>query len=277
MTPPPSQLAPDEFSAEADHLEVDLEANGLAIVTLSNPEMRNAMSPKMTHAWARLMTALREDHRIRAVVVVGAGKAFCSGGDTSWIGSEPDASVDQLRTRMTPFYRTWLGLRDVPVPVVVGLNGPAIGAGACLALAGDVRVAAESAKFAVPFLKLGMHPGMATTYLLPEIAGIAVARDLLFTGRVIDSSEMLRTNIATQVLPDEGFVEALKEIGRGIAQTAPIATKLAKAVLREGPLPTLNSSVEWEALAQPITLATRDLQEGLAAAREKRTAVFTGE
>lgn len=276
MTPLPEQLNPAEFTAEADHLVVARPESGLVVVTLSYPNRRNAMSAQMTNAWARLVPALAGDKDLRCVVITGEGSSFCSGGDTGWIGAEPHATVDELRARMTPFYRTWLAIRDLEVPVVVGLNGPAVGAGACVALAGDVRIAAVSAAFSVPFLKLGMHPGMATTYLLPEVVGVAAARDLLFTGRTVRAQEMRELGIVSQVLPDEGFTEAVVDVGRGIAANAPFATRLTKAALRDGGPGTLADSVTWEALAQPVTLATADLQEGLAAAREKRPAEFLG-
>lgn len=276
MTPPMPPLVPAEFTEAEDHLTVSRPEPGLVVVTLANPDMRNAMSAKMTQAFARLVPLLIGDDELRAVVLVGAGRAFCSGGDTSWIGSEPHKSVDEVRSRMIPFYRTWLAVRDIPVPVIVGVNGAAIGAGACFALGADVRIGAQSAKFGVPFLKLGMHPGMATTYLLPEVVGLAAARDLLYTGRIIDSARMLELGVVTEVLPDEGFTEAVIAIGSQVAQNAPIATKLTKVALRDGGPATLDACVEWEALAQPITLATEDLQEGLVAAREKRPPRFVG-
>ncbi|MFA7267455.1 MAG: enoyl-CoA hydratase/isomerase family protein, partial [Candidatus Nanopelagicales bacterium] len=174
-----------DFSAERDHLTVERTESGVILITLDYPDRRNAMSGQMTRAWGRLAAAIKVDQTIRAVVVTGAGTAFTSGGDTGWIGGDPGATVDELRTKMMAFYRTWLSMRDVPVPVIAAINGAAVGAGACVALAADIRIASENAKFTVPFLKLGIHPGMATTYLLPEVVGVAAARDLLLTGRVI--------------------------------------------------------------------------------------------
>ncbi len=265
-----------DFHAEKDHVSVEMSDTGVATVVLSYVERRNAMSAAMTSAFDRLLPALASDPNLRAVLITGEGTAFCSGGDTGWIGSDPDASIDQLRKRMMAFYRSWLAIRDIPVPVVMGINGPAVGAGACIALAGDVRIAAQAARFSVPFLRLGMHPGMATTYLLPEVVGVAAARDLLYTGRSIDADEMLRLGIVSQVLPDEGFAGAMAGIAEQVAATAPVAARLLKAGLRDGGPRSLEDSVQWEAMAQPITLATADLQEGLAAAREKRPAKFAG-
>lgn len=275
-TPPESLVNPAEFTPENDHLHVQVTTSGVCIVTLDYPERRNAMSAPMTAAWERLMGAVSSDPGIRSLVVTGEGPVFCSGGDTGWIGSEPDASVDQLRTRMMKFYRSWLSVRDVPVPVVAALNGPAVGAGACIALAADIRIAACRATFSVPFLRLGMHPGMATTFLLPEVVGLTVARDLLFTGRVVNADRMLELGLTSEVMDDDLLLGRAHEIGEQIAADAPIATRLTKAALRHGGPASLAECLEWEAVAQPVTLATDDLQEGLAAAREKRKPNFGG-
>ena len=209
------------------------------------------------------MAELAADRELRAVVVTGEGSAFCSGGNTSWIASEPDATVDQLRTRMLPFYRAWLSIRTLEVPTIAAVNGPAIGAGLCLALACDLRYAAAGARLGVPFVKLGMHAGMGGTHLLPEVVGDAHARDLLLTGRVVDADEALRIGLVSRVLDPATFLDDVLEIAAGIAASAPIATRLTKLALRDGGHADLESALQWEAMAQPITLATEDLQEGI--------------
>lgn len=274
FTEPPPPFSPSDYTPARDHLQVSASDDGVVTVSLSNPERRNAMSAQMTQAWGRLMCALAGSTAVRCVVVTGEGSAFCSGGDTGWIGSEPGASVDALRRRMIPFYRTWLSVRDLPVPVIAGINGPAVGAGACLALAADVRIAAPEARFSVPFLRLGMHAGMATTYLLPEIVGVAAARDLLFTGRSVDADGMQRLGLVSEVVPTDQFSSALNDMAAAVAGNAPIATRLTKEILRGRGPQSLEESIQWESLAQPITLATEDLQEGLAAARERRAPQF---
>ena len=169
------------------HLRLERPSEGVAALTLDNPDQRNAMSDEMTDSWIRAVDELATDRTVRAVVVTGSGSAFCSGGNTSWIASEPDASVDDLRERMMPFYRAWLSIRKLEVPTIAAVNGPAIGAGLCLALACDIRYAAAGARLGAPFVKLGMHAGMAGTWLLPHVVGEAHARDLLLTGRVVDA------------------------------------------------------------------------------------------
>jgi enoyl-CoA hydratase len=251
-------------------------APGVVLVTLDLPDRRNMMSAAMTASWGQVMAGLAADPAVRAVVVTGEGSAFCSGGDVSWIGAEPDATVDELRSRMLPFYRTWLSVREIEVPTIAAVNGAAIGAGLALALACDLRYAAEDAELSVPFTALGMHPGMATTYLLPEVAGLAVARDMLLTGRRLTGTEAAACGLVTQAVPrDEVLTTALAAAG-AVAATAPVATRLTKRALLGGGHASFEAALEWEALAQPVTLATADLQEGLRARRERRPPRFTG-
>ncbi len=262
--------------ADYEHLRLDTPAEGVALLTLDNPDQRNAMSEPMTASWVSAIDELAGDRSVRVVVVTGEGSAFCSGGDTSWIASEPDATVEELRARMLPFYRAWLSIRRLEVPTVAAVNGHAIGAGLCLALACDLRYAAAGARLGVPFVKLGMHAGMGGTHLLPEVVGETHARDLLLTGRVVDAEEALRIGLVSRVHRPEGFLEEVLTTAREIAATAPVASRLTTLALRDGGHAGLEQALQWEAMAQPITLATADLQEGIAAAREKRPARFTG-
>lgn len=261
---------------DLSHLRLERPSAGVVLLTLDDPDKRNVMSETMTASWGRAIADLRADTTVRVVVVTGAGSAFCSGGDTSWIASEPDAGVDQLRSRMLPFYRTWLSIRSLEVPTIAAINGPAIGAGLCLPLACDLRWASSGARMGVPFVKLGMHPGMAGTYLLPEVVGEARARDLLLTGRLVDADEARALGLVSRVVAAESFLDDVLEAAADIAATAPIASKLTKLALLDGGHADLESALQWEAMAQPITLATADLQEGIAASRGKRPAVFQG-
>ncbi|MGH3332799.1 MAG: enoyl-CoA hydratase/isomerase family protein [Nocardioidaceae bacterium] len=258
------------------HLRVERPSDGVVLLTLDNPGQRNAMSDEMTASWAAAVDELATDRSLRAVVVTGEGSAFCSGGNTSWIASEPDAEVDHLRTRMIAFYRSWLSIRKLEVPTIAAVNGPAIGAGLCLALACDLRYAAASARLGAPFVKLGMHPGMAGTYLLPNVVGEAHARDLLLTGRIADAEESMRLGMVSRVFPDAGFLDEVLTVAAGIAATAPIPSRYTTLALRDGGHADFESAIQWEALAQPVTLASADLQEGIAAAKERRAPRFTG-
>ena len=228
---------PNWWTIELEDLRAEVrEASGrrIAVVTFDLPGRRNAMSTAMTQSWVRLMAGLREDPDLAAVVVTGAPPAFNAGGDLSWIVSEPDAQVVDLRRRMLAFYRSWLSIKDLEVPTIAAINGHAIGAGFALALACDIRYAAADAKLGVPFTSLGLHPGMATTWSLPDVAGPAVARDLLLTGRIVTGEEAVTLGLVSRAVPaDEVLGEALAAAER-VAAAAPIATRLTLQALRDG-------------------------------------------
>lgn len=262
--------------ADYTHLRLERPSDGVALLTLDHPDMRNVMSDEMTSSWVAAVRELAADRSVRAVVVTGEGSAFCSGGNKSWISGEPDATVDQLRTRMMPFYRAWLSIRELEVPTIAAVNGAAVGAGLCLALACDIRYAATGARMSVPFVQLGMHPGMAATFLLPDAVGAAAARDLLLTGRAVGADEALRLGLVSRVIDQESFLDEVLDAAAGIAATAPLPSRLTKLALRDGGHADLERCLQWEALAQPITLATEDLQEGVRASAEKRAPIFRG-
>ncbi|MGN6475454.1 MAG: enoyl-CoA hydratase/isomerase family protein [Mycobacteriales bacterium] len=262
-------------------LRVDRRASGVAVLTFALPERRNAMTDELTAAWSAAIADLRADSELRAVVVTGEGTAFCSGGDLSWIGESNDLTVPKIRDRMLPFYRAWLAIRDLEVPTIAAINGHAIGAGLCVALACDLRYAASGASMSVPFTALGMHSGMAATYLLPAAVGIANARELLLTGRRVDADEALRLGLVNGVFDGDpagpgGVVEQALAVAEQISANGPIAVRLTVAGLRNGTPRSLEDALMYEALAQPVTFASEDLTEGLAAAKERRTPNFKG-
>ena len=203
------------------------------------------------------------------MVVTGAGTAFCSGGDLSWIGgrarrhgrrrcASPDAAVLPRPGSRSGTSRCRRSRRS---------TGPAIGAGLALALACDLRYAADDARLGVPFTSLGMHPGMATTYLLPEVAGLAVAREMLLTGRLPSPAPRRpRLGLVNRAVPARrGARRGAGARPTAAAAAAPVATRLTKRALLGGGHASFDAALEWEALAQPVTLATADLQEGLRA------------
>jgi enoyl-CoA hydratase len=273
-------MSPQTWSeGEFDDLRVEArEASGrrIAVVTLDLPDRRNSMSTAMTQSWVRLMGSLRTDEALAAVVVTGAPPAFSAGGDLSWIVKDPDASVSELRARMLEFYRSWLSIRELEVPTIAAINGPAIGAGLAVALACDIRYAAVDATLGVPFTSLGLHPGMATTWSLPNVAGHAVARDLLLTGRVVTGQEALGLGLVSLAVPADQVLPEAVSAAQRVAAAAPIATALTLQAVRDGGHATFDDAVQWEALAQAVTLATDDLHEGIAAAAAKRVPRFDG-
>jgi enoyl-CoA hydratase/carnithine racemase len=260
----------------SEQLLVDRRADGIVVLTLNDPDRRNAMSDTMTEVWGATIEDLRGDPDLRCVVVTGAGHAFSSGGNLDWIAGRGEIEIASLRDHMLGYYRTWLSIRSLEVPTVAAVNGAAVGAGLCLALACDLRYAADDAKLIAPFTRLGLHPGMAATYLLPDVAGVPLAREMLLTGRVVTGAQAAPYGLVNRSMPREEVLgEALRVAGE-IAVTAPIATRLTKAALAGGGPGSLEEALRWESLAQPVTMASADLAEGIAAQREKRAPKFTG-
>jgi enoyl-CoA hydratase/carnithine racemase len=257
-------------------VEVRLVSAGVALVTLNLPKLRNAMTTELTDAWAVAMERVASDRSLRAVVVTGAGSAFCSGADLSWLdqGNLSDNTPDRLRDKMLPFYRTWLAPQQISVPVVAAVNGPAVGAGLCLALACDLRYAAPSATFSAPFTQLGTHGGMAVSWLLPEAVGTPRAREMLYTGRVVSAEEAQAWGLVSEVAED--VVGRAVEVAESVARAAPIAVRLTKAGLAQGSRGGFEVALQWEALAQPVTMATEDIHKGIQARRQHRAPTFDG-
>ncbi|MBE1534410.1 enoyl-CoA hydratase/isomerase family protein [Actinomadura algeriensis] len=260
-----------------EELLVERRPDGIAVLTLNDPDRRNAMADAMTAAWKKAVADLRADPAVRCVVVTGTGSAFSSGGDLSWLADTNSVAVPALRDRMLDFYRTWLAVRDLEVPTIAAVNGHAVGAGLCLALACDLRYAAEDAKLLAPFTALGLHPGMAATWLLPEVAGLPLAREMLLAGRVLTGAEAQASGLVNRAVPRERVLEEALAVAGRVAAQAPVATRLTKVALAGGGHPDMESALRWESLAQPVTMATADMVEGLTAQRERRAPRFTGE
>jgi enoyl-CoA hydratase len=251
-------------------------ANNVVTLTLNRPEIRNAMNVELTDAFADAVAQISKDPDVRAVIVTGAGKAFCSGGDLGWINPGPGASVPEMRRKMRSFYPQFLAVRNLDVPVIAAVNGAAVGAGLCLAMACDIRISSDAAKYAAPFTRLGMHPGMAATYLLTRLVGTARASELLFTSRTIDAAEAERIGLVNRVVAHDGLLDSAMQTANEIALNAPIPMGMVKRAVYIAERADMETMLEYEGLAQPITMGTEDLLEGLKAVKEKRDPEFEG-
>ncbi|HVL89667.1 MAG TPA: enoyl-CoA hydratase-related protein [Actinomycetota bacterium] len=251
-------------------------SGGIVTLTLNKPDVRNAMTADLTDAFTAAIDDLREDQDARVLIITGAGKAFCAGGDLSFIQPGPGASVPAIRAKMRAFYGKFLAVRDLEIPTIAAINGSAVGAGLCLALACDLRLAAADAKLTAAFTKLGLHPGMAGTYLLTRLVGSARAADLLFTSRVVSGAEAESMGLVNRAVPRESLAAETRALAEEIAANAPVATRLVKRAIQLAERNDLDTMLEYEALAQPVTMATADLLEGLAAVKEKRAPSFDG-
>jgi enoyl-CoA hydratase/carnithine racemase len=256
----------------------------VAIVTFNDPKRRNAMTEAMGHAIAEQMNALVGDPSLRAVVLTGAGRAFSAGGDLAMIesmarqgSSNPgDETRREISEFMRRFYALYLSVRDLPCPTIAALNGAAIGAGLCIALACDTRVAARDAKLGLNFTRLGIHPGMGATWNLPRIVGPAHAAELLFTGRILDGAEAERIGLVNRAVDVEAVLPEALEMARAIALSAPIAVRGTKRALARSLESDLAGQLDFEAHQQSLCCESADLGEGLAAGRAKRPPQFRG-
>lgn len=245
-------------------------------LTLNRPEVRNAMTAELTEAFVAEIERLRGDAAVRAVILTGAGSSFCAGGDLSFILPDEGADVAQIRFKMRAFYAKYLSIRSLEVPTIAAIRGAAVGAGMCLALACDMRIATQSAKISLGFTKLGLHPGMAGTYLLTRLVGTARAADLMFTSRMVGGDEAASLGLVNRSVPDETLDAEVATLASTIAANAPIATRMVKRAIQLAERADLETMLEYEGLAQPITMATADLLEGIDAVKAKRPPTFTG-
>lgn len=267
-----------------DLVRIERRDSGVALVTLNDPERLNAMSEAMGGAIQGAVAQLKDDAGVRAVVLTGAGRAFSAGGDLDMLVRMTQAgnadrggpTRDAHRAFMGRFYRMYLSVRDLPVPTIAALNGPAIGAGLCVALACDLRIAAREAKLGLNFTKLGIHPGMAATWTLPRIVGSAHAAELIYTGRIVDGDEAARIGLANRAVPRDETLPAALALAEEIAAAAPVAVRGSKRSLALSATSDLGGQLDREAAEQALCYESADLLEGLGAVREKRTPRFTG-
>lgn len=245
-------------------------------ITFNDPERLNALSLEMAAEFPRIVATIRNDPELRCVIVTGAGRAFSAGGNLDMIEDKRRKSVEVNEAEMMGFYGSFLCIRDVEVPTIAYINGHAIGAGFCVALACDLRIAAEKAKLGVNFTKLGISPGMAGSWLITQLAGYSVAADLLFTGRTLLAPEAHQLGLVNQVLPAILAKAAVEETAQDIAANAPIAVREAKKVLLTNQSLSLDHALPNEAKAQAVCFQTEDLLEGVEAIRNKREPKFKG-
>ncbi|MFB7634280.1 enoyl-CoA hydratase/isomerase family protein [Streptomyces sp. NPDC056149] len=261
--------------SEQEPLRIAHRPHGITVLTFDNPAKRNPMTSRLTEEWRRALRSLRDSPDLRAVVVTGTGPAFCSGADLGELGGQHDQGLAGARAHLSGFYRTWLAVRDLPVPTIAAVNGHAVGAGLALALACDLRYAAEDAKLGAPFVRLGLHAGMATTATLAEAVGLPRARELLLTGRLVSGAQAAAMGMVQSAVPAAQVLDTALGVAEEIAAAAPLAVRLTKSGLAQGQ-PTVEQALAWEALAQPVTTTTDDFREGVRAQQERRRPHFTG-
>ena len=263
--------------SSTEHIDLRRD-DGVVPLTFNRPESRNAMTPAMGEEVIRAVKEVSADREARVLVLTGAGKAFSSGGDLSMLARDAGLSDEGASMGGSPrdFYNQYLTIRQLPVPTIAAINGHAIGAGLCIALACDMRVAVSDAKMGMTFSRLGIHPGMGATFSLPRLIGTARACELLFTGRIIDAAEAERMGMVNRVAPRDEFPQAVRTLAREIASAAPVVCRMLKKSIYRGTTHTLDEMLDYESINQGITFTTSDAKEGIRAVMEKREPKFTG-
>lgn len=247
----------------------------VARILLNRPEALNALSEPLADATVEAVLALKARADVRVVVLQGAGRSFCSGGDLSMLDAFRSLTEDQGTERMLSFYRRFLRLRELDVPVVVAIQGSAIGAGACLTLICDVRIAREDARIGFNFVKLGLHPGLGATEFLPRVVGEGRAIELLLSGRTLTGTEAAQLGLVHTCTSAEDFEAEVTRVAHSLATTGPLAVRMLKERLRDRTdTARLDAALRFEARAQARCYQTWDFQEGIRAAREKRLPAF---
>ncbi len=248
----------------------------IAELVLNRPDKFNAMTAEMGLALQDAVEHVREDPNVRVVALRGAGKAFSAGGDFSLIEQNAKRDPEENRRKMVEFYSVFLSLIHLPVPVVAVIHGAAVGAGLCVALAADVRLCAEEAKLGANFVRVGLHPGMGCTALLPHVVGPARAAELLLTGSLVSGSEAERIGLVSRAVARDQLEAAATETLNAICTAAPIAVRQTKATMRQALLEQLPGALGTEALNQAIDFGTQDLREAIDAFRGGRSPEFHG-
>jgi 2-(1,2-epoxy-1,2-dihydrophenyl)acetyl-CoA isomerase len=250
-------------------------AERVATITLDRPDALNALTVPLKRELLAALATVASDPGVRAVVLTGAGRAFCAGQDLRE-RLQPDAAPleVEIRERYNPII---LAMRRLEKPIVGAINGIAAGAGASLAFACDIRIASDGASFLLAFGRIGLIPDSGATWRLPRLVGLAKAAELALAGEPLSAVDAERLGLVARVVPADALMDAARDLASRLAAMAPQAIALTKRALDASWTASLEEQLELEATLQGIAGATADHAEGIAAFLEKRSPRFTGE
>ncbi|MBW3562001.1 MAG: enoyl-CoA hydratase/isomerase family protein [Actinobacteria bacterium] len=260
-------------------IEVERRDGGIAVVTLDDPERRNAMTYEAGRALHDAFTDLGEDPDLRVAVLTGAGSAFSAGGDLDMLAEHARRTREEgydASDAMREFYGLFLSIRELPVPAIAAVNGHAIGAGWCVALACDLDIVAEDAKLGMTFSRIGIHPGMGGSWFLPRMTHRQRAAELLYTGRLVSGADAAGWGLALEAVPADEVLDRSLELAREIAGSAPQVVRQLKRSLLSVHDRSLEEQLDVEAANQAENYGTDDVVEGIQAVRDHRQPRFQG-
>ncbi len=252
--------------------------HGVRMLTLNRPDVLNAMNATMMQALLNEIQAAADDTSVRCLVITGTGKAFCSGQDLGEYRERAESGhpIDLEKRLQDVYHPVIAALQRIEKPVIASVNGSAAGAGFSLALGCDFRIAAESAKFIQAFIRIGLVPDCASTYLLPRLIGTARAADLMMTGRVVSAQEAESLGFVNRVVADDVLMVETWRAAEELAKLPTKAVGLIKRAINESWSVDLETQLELEARLQTIASNTDDHQEGIQAFFEKREPEYQG-
>src|SRR5438445_5240143 len=251
--------------------------NGVALLVMNRPDKLNSLNNELAAALNQAFERVGKNDSVRVVVLTGAGRAFCAGGDLGAIGRGREARDTK---QLEPILRAGMGavlrMRLIPQPVIAAVNGAAAGAGMNVALAADIRISAEEAVFGQNFAKVGLFPDYGGTYFLPRLVGPSKAAELFYTGDMIDAQVALRLGLVNRVVPGAQLEAEVKKFAAKLAAGPPIVTRAVKQTLFGGEKDALGKALEAEVQHQMRCFASDDCLEGVRAFFEKRQPKFQG-
>ena len=255
----------------------------IATILLNRPEKLNTFTDEMIRTWRESVQEAQNDDNVRVVVLTGAGRAFCAGGDMSKRAAEAQGAVPM---KLTPIERkehmragaqsVALALQALEKPIIAAVNGAAVGAGMDMALMCDIRLAAKSARFSEAYLRVGLVPGAGGCYFLPRVVGLSKALELFFTGDFVDGPEAERIGLVSHCYDDDKLMEEAYRLAAKIVNAPPIAVRMIKRTIYQSLDTDLRTSLDLVSSHMPIVQLTEDSKEAIAAFKEKRPGRFSG-
>lgn len=248
--------------------------DGVATLTLNRPEKLNAINRKMIEELKSAVVEIAKDRDVRALVITGAGRGFCSGADISDMVQAAAPIENRYWTQMRD--KAILALTDLEKPVIAKVNGVAVGVGCSLALSADIIVASENANFSLIFSRIGLIPDGGSLFHLPRLVGPAKAKELIFTAKMVDAKEAERIGLINKAVPADELDNEVNMLAKQLAEGPTVAFGITKKIINKGLTMDLSSVLECEAFGVTIAGTTEDAQEGVMAFLEKRKAEFKG-
>ena len=262
---------------EPKHIIYEKEkAKGIARITVNRAEVRNALNRAARQEIKAIIEEIEADDDIRVVIITGAGdKAFISGADINEFRETTPIVMEEMAS--TIGQKLFTDIENLRVPVIAMINGFCLGGGLELAMCCDIRIASENARFGQPEINVGIFPGAGGTQRLPRLIGWGKAKELIYTGRIIDAAEAGKLGLVDKVVAQDALEEEVRQLAETIASKSPLIMKLAKKVINRGMYTDLAAGLAYEKANIALCFATEDHAEGIAAFLEKRKPEFKGQ